>query len=189
MARMTAVSLRSRAREAMLLSGGRGFMRFLPPGGALLATDALRRCRGEAEEATLIGALEAAGFACIRRDGLLELTPQDALLMSICAEGEAAIDWSSPLHPVQALGARWLGKEKQPFTDAGRQLILEALRLTWQTTAGLEAMEALRQRGAAMQRNGDSSGMHEAGAALMNWCNAQLQAGDRNTVHADEGRH
>ena len=51
MARVTAVRLRERARGAMLAAGGRGFVRFLPAGGALLATDAIRRCGDDAARA------------------------------------------------------------------------------------------------------------------------------------------
>ena len=65
-----AVALRDRAREAMLASGGRGFVRFLPPGGALLATDAL--CRATQEQAEAIRAAQrAAGFVCEQSGALL----------------------------------------------------------------------------------------------------------------------
>ena len=172
MARVTALSLRNAAREAMLAAGGRGFVRFLPLGGALLVTDANRRCADENEKAALIGALEHAGFDCCARGGLLELTPQDDVLCRIGYDEEAEIDWSSPLHPVQALGRRWHNREKQPLSDAGRQLILEALRLSWQPVGKTqEGIEMLRAQGAVMQRTGDTSGMHEAGAILLDWCN------------------
>ena len=47
MARVTAVSLRNAAREAMLAAGARGFVRFMDS-GALLVSDAVRRCADEA---------------------------------------------------------------------------------------------------------------------------------------------
>ena len=53
MARVTAIRLRDEARAAMLSAGGHGFMRFLPAGGALLATDAIRRCGDDVARAQL----------------------------------------------------------------------------------------------------------------------------------------
>ena len=178
MARVTALCLRDRAREAMLAGGGRGFVRFLPEGGALLAMDAVRRCAGEAERRALFDALEAAGFVCKEENGLLLLAPGDALLEAIGHGGRQEIDWNSPLHPVKALGVRWAGKERRPLTPAGRQLIVEALRLTWRMEAPPE-MAALRARAAVMQRQGEESGMHEAGAVLLEWCDA-MQGGHTN---------
>ena len=171
MARMTALSLRDAAREAMLAAGGRGFVRFLPSGSALLVTDAGRRCTDEDEKTVLVISLERAGFTCFECGGLLELTPQDDVLRRIGYDEEAEIDWSSPLHLVQALGMRWHDREKQPLSAAGRQLILEALRLSWQPVGkAQEGIEMLRAQGAMMQRMGDMSGMHEAGAILLDWC-------------------
>ena len=171
MARVTALSLRDAAREAILAAGGRGFVRFLPSGGALLVTDANRRCADENENAALAGALERAGFDCCACGGLLELTPRDDVLRRIGYDEEAEIDWSSPLHPVQALGRRWHDREKQPLSAAGRQLILEALRLSWQPAEkAQDGAELLRAQGAVMLRMGDMSGMHEAGAILLDWC-------------------
>jgi len=155
----------------MLAAGGRGFMRFLPSGGALLTTDAVRRCADDNEKAALIDALKAAGFACSEQDGLLMLTPKDALLCSIVCREEKEIDWNSPLHGVQALGALWVRKQKRELTQDGRQLIIETLRLGWQPMkqAG-NGLDALRARAAVMLRRGDDSGFHEAGAVLLDWC-------------------
>lgn len=171
MARVTAVRLRERARGAMLAAGGRGFVRFLPAGGALLATDAIRRCGDDAARAQLTEALHAAGFVCEERTGLLELTPADDVLSALDDGERAAIDWESPLHPVQALAARFLNNPKQPVTPAGRQLILETLRLTWLAPdRALLGLPALRAQAAVMLRQGDRSGLHEAGAVLKEFC-------------------
>lgn len=181
MARVTAIGLRTAAREAMLGAGGKGFMRFLPPGGALLATDAIRRCSDVAEKSVLIAAFEAAGFDCIERNGLLMLTPCGSLLSGISYDGEKTVDWTSPLHPVQSLALRWLQKERRTLTDDGRQLIGEALRLSWQSPNQVQdGIDALRARSARMQRKNDVSGMFEAGAILLDWCD-QSKGG-----HADE---
>lgn len=181
MAGVTALSLRTAAREAMLAAGGRGFMRFLPPGGALLATDAVRRCESEAQKQAMIAALTAAGFVCCERDGLLMMTPKDALLGSISCGEAHEIDWDSPLHSVQALGLGWIRRQRKPLTQDGRQLILEALRLSWQPMKQTkDALDAMRARAAVMLRKRDDSGFHEAGAVLMDWCD-QWMGG-----HADE---
>lgn len=171
MARVTAVRLRERAREAMLAAGGRGFVRFLPAGGALLATDAIRRCADDAARARLTDALAQAGFACGMRGGLLEMTPTDDVLLVPGGEERVAVDWESPLHPAQALAARFLKNPKQPLTPAGRQLILETLRLTWLASDRvLAGLPALRAQAAVMLRRGDRSGLHEAGALLKEFC-------------------
>ena len=181
MARVTAILLRDQARAAMLAGGGRGFMRFLPEGGALLTTDAARRCAGDAEKQALVQALRSAGFGCDEEGGLLLLTPEDALLGEIAFDRPVKIDWTSPLHPVQALGLRWSRKERRPLTGAGRQLVLETLRLCWKPPQqALEGLEALCARAAVMQRMHDVSGLHEAGAVLLEWCD-MMQGG-----HADE---
>ncbi|MGN0776628.1 MAG: hypothetical protein ACI4MM_08130 [Candidatus Ventricola sp.] len=171
MARLTALRLRDRAREAVLAAGGRGFVRFLPAGGALLATDAIRRCAEDAARTALADALAQAGFVCEVRGGLLELTPADEVLFSPdCGEG-MAVDWESPLHPAQALAVRFLAKKRQPLTAAGRQLVMETLRLTWQTPDRLlSGLPTLRAQAAVMQRKGDLSGLHEAGALLREFC-------------------
>jgi len=174
MARVTAIGLRAAAREAMIAAGGRGFMRFLPPGGALLATDAVRRCESDAQKTAMIDALAAAGFACCERDGLLMLTPKDELLCGIVFAGKHEIDWNLPQHRVQALGAGWIRKQKRQLTEDGRQLIIEALRLAWQPVkTEKDGLEALRARAAVMLRRGDDSGFYEAGAVLLGWCDQE----------------
>ena len=180
MARVTAVRLRDRAREALLAAGGRGFVRFLPPGGALLATDAIRRCADESARAGLINALEAAGFICVAHGGLLELTPADDVL-SAPVGGAVEVDWESPMHPAQALAHRFLASDKRPLTDEGRQLVLETLRLTWEMRDDrlLAGLTALRARAAVQLRRGDRSGLHEAGAVLKECCE-QERGGKRD---------
>lgn len=171
MARVTAAALRAAAREAVLSCGGRGFVRFLDTGDALLVTDAIRRCADDAQRAALMAALEQAGFGCEERDGLLHITPQDRWLAQIDCAPARQIDWQSGLHSVRALAVRWLRKERQPLTRDGRQIVLDALRLAWQDRAHvLTGMEALRAKAAVMQRNRDTSGLHEAAAVLYNWC-------------------
>lgn len=173
---MTAAGLRDRAREAMLAAGGRGFVRFLPPGGALLVTDAPRRCGDEAAYARLEEAMEGAGFACTACGGLMELTPRDELLRALTAQ-PPVIDWTSPMHPVQALACRFLAADRAPLSPAGRQLILEALRLCWQPREKVWAgLDALRAQAAAMLRAGDRSGLHETGAVLAAFCEQEGRA-------------
>lgn len=160
-----AVALRSLAREAVLASGGRGFVRFLPPGGALLATDAL--CRASQEQAEAISAaLREAGFACKTSGALLLLTPQDALLTA-APKTKTTVDWAGGAYAAQALALRWQERPPLPLTPAGRQLVLETLRLIWQPEARVyKGIDALRGRAAVMLRGGDASGLHEAGAYL-----------------------
>lgn len=175
MARVTAIALRDRARSALLGAGGRGFVRF-PERGALLLSDAIRRCADEADKARLIAALKEAGFACHEQDGLLMITPTDAALEEIGCEGGCEIDWDGPLCGAQALAARWLKKPRTPLTGDGRQLIVDTLRLTWQDRV-TDALAALYAQAAVMQRRGDISGFCQAGAVLKNWCDMQEGTG------------
>ena len=167
-----ALWLRARAREALLLAGGRGFVRFLPPGGALLATDALSRCAEQADAARLTDALSAAGFACAPQGALLGITPSDALLIRAAqvAPRALSIDWDGLLCPAQALAARWLRHESLPMTQRGRTLVLETLRLLWQPQARvLAGLGSLRALAAENLRAGDASGQLEAGCFLAAW--------------------
>lgn len=167
-----ALWLRALAREAVLGAGGRGFVRFLPPGGALLATDALARDVDAALEAPMTAALAAAGFICEPQGALLTMTPADALLLRAAGECAPAvrIDWDGPLAPAQALAVRWLRRPGLPLTDAGRALAAETLRLLWQprprVLAGLGSLRVLAAQGL---RAGDASGAHEAGCYLGAW--------------------
>ena len=169
MARVTgnpALALRTRAREAIFAAGGRGFVRFLPEGGALLVTDAARRTDAAQIEAALI----RAGFDCAQeREGLIAFSPSDAAITAL-TDGPAPqleIDWEGPLHPAQALADRFLRRERAVLTDDGRQLILETLRAGYLPAERLgEGMDILRARAAAMLRGGDISGMTEAGRLL-----------------------
>ena len=68
-------------------------MRFLPEGGALLVSDAARRC---GDVRTLLNACRMAGFAAEERDGLLLLTPTDSTLSALCGACGQAVritDW------------------------------------------------------------------------------------------------
>jgi len=171
MARVTAVSLRNAAREAMLACGGRGFVRF-PESGALLVSDAIRRCEDSAAKDALIAAFARAGFDCWEQDALLMMNPTDALLEAIGYEGSFLIDWDGALCPVQALASRWMKRERQPLTPQGRQLIIDTLRLTWQDRIA-DGLALLSAQAAVMLRRGDTSGLREAGAVLADWCDRQ----------------
>ena len=168
MARVTALSLRAAAREAMLAAGGRGFVRF-PDRGTLLVSDALRRCESDADRKKLTDALSWAGFDASEQDGLLMINPKDELLDAIAYKGDFAVDWDEKLDAVKALAMRWLGREKLPLTRAGRQLVIDVLRFTWQDRM-TDGLEALRAHAAVMQRRGDTSGFSQAGAVLAYWC-------------------
>lgn len=164
----TASMLRTRVRDVILTAGGRGFVRYLPPGGRMLVTDAARRGDGEA----IASALQAAGFVCEQEEsGLMAISPGDALIAEI-TQGympgvRAQISWSSPDCGAHALADRLLRCGSLPLTDAGRRLIDEALRLclTPERQRG-EMLSALRARIAVMLREGDRSGMAEAGWLL-----------------------
>ena len=167
-----ALWLRALARETVLGAGGRGFVRYLPPGGALLATDALARAADAAQEKRLTDALTSAGFVCAPQGPLLGLTPTDALLLRAAQEAAlpVSVDWDGPLAPAQALAARWLKKPHLPLTDAGRMLAMETLRLLWQPPARvLCGLSGLRALAAQNLRAGDASGAREAGCYLSAW--------------------
>lgn len=171
MAGLTAISMRDMARAAMLQSGGRGFVRFADH-GALLVCDALRRCKDASESERLLGAMAQAGFDCAQQDGLLYLTPADALLGQIIYTGTGEMDWDVPLCGVRALGYRLMKKARVPLTDAGRELVVSSLKMTWQDRAA-DGLTALCAQAAVMQRNKDTSGFYEAGAVLAAWCDMQ----------------
>ena len=173
---MNVTELRDLARRTLADCGARGFVRFVPEGRALLATDAAQRCADGG--AALVAALERAGFSCTAQGGLVLLTPGDALLMRLCARegGEASVDWSSPLHPVQALAARLLRAPAAPLSDGGRALVIEAARLLWHPAPQvLSGMASLRARAAALLWQGDTSGFAPAGALLANWYGEQAR--------------
>lgn len=159
-----ASALRAHARNVIFAAGGRGFVRFLPPGGELLVTDAVRR--GDAD--TMGAALMRAGFSCVERGGLLEFSPSNAWIVDNLPEpGKRQIEWESSLYPAQALTDRFLRMACAPLTQAGRQLVLETLRLLWQPEDKLIAgLDGLKSRAAVMLRSHDTSGMFEAGAFL-----------------------
>ena len=160
-----ALCLRALARDALLSCGGRGFVRFMADGEALLCTDALRRCE---EPEALLRALKAAGFVCAAQDGLLTMSPGDALLEHLTGAADAVeTEWEGTRCAAQALAARWLRFDRQPLTDAGRRVVMETLRLCWQDDAHvLAGLSVLRGLAACMQRGGDTSGLYEAGAIL-----------------------
>ena len=170
------------ARDALLSAGGRGFVRFAPPEGALLVTDAPRHCGEEGRHAQL-DALQAAGFDCRESDGLLWLSPGDALLGALFGAGRSVcVDWEAPLCAVQELAVRFGREGRQPLTPAGRQLVLEVLRLLWQEEQRvLKGVDFIRMRAATMLRAGDRSGFGEAGILLAAWCGEREDAIRQNT--------
>ncbi len=162
---MNARNMRQMARDALIASGGRGFVRFLPAGGALFVSDAPRH------GAVKTDALEEAGFLCREEDGLLYITPDDALL-SLCGEGaqRTPVQWETASVQMQALADRFLREKPLPLTDEGRQIILETLRLLWQDERhAASGMYSLRARAAVLLRKGDRSGLFESGALLQDW--------------------
>ena len=173
MAGMSPAQLRALARDAMLESGARGFMRFTEVEGALLATDAAARCADGGQ--ALCRALAAAGFVCGRRGALLLLAPGDALLGRLCERaGGASVDWESPLHTAQAFALRLMRCGDMPLTDAGRGFVLDTARLLWQPEARvLAGLGALRAHAARLLRENDKSGFAPAGRLLANWADAQ----------------
>ena len=171
MARVTAVTLRDKARNALLVAGGRGFVRF-PESGALLVSDVIRRCESDAAKERLTDALSQAGFDSNEQDGLLMISPRNELLEAISYDGDVSINWDGVLCDVQSLAARGLAKEKQHLNPAGRQLVMDALRLTWRNRM-TDALVQLRAQAAVMQREGDVSGFWESGAVLALWCDRQ----------------
>lgn len=172
MADLIAVRLRGLARRTLIEAGGRGFMRFAEAGMALLVTDASRRCE---DIGALVRALEGAGFSCHEQDGLLYLIPQDERLKAFIGPQEPpVVFWEELIYPAQALAVRWLSAPETVFSAAGRQLVLDTLRLTGAPGKDvLSGLELLRAQAAVMLRTGDRSGMREAGAILAQWCEEQ----------------
>ena len=165
-------ALRDAARTAMLSCGGRGFVRFLAQGDALLVCDAIRRCENEAQESALIAAFLSAGFVCDVQDGLLYLTPGEALLKELCgaAPERIAVDWAHPLCEEMALCDRLLKEKPQPPDDGARRLTMDMVRLLWQPGDKVIAgLPALRAQIAVRLRMGKRAGLHEAGRLLAGW--------------------
>lgn len=176
MAILSVTALRDLAREAMLHSGARGFMRFAREGDALLVTDAASRCADGG--AALCDALWQAGFACCMQGGLLHIIPGDALLARLCARnaGDTRVAWDSPLHPAQAFANRLLREADAPLTQQGRRFILETARLCWQAQdQALAGLMPLRAQAARLLREKDRSGFAPAGRLLANWCEEQTK--------------
>lgn len=160
--------LRDAARAALLSCGGRGFVRFLSEGDALLVSDANRR----GDPAALIAALSSAGFLAEERDGLLHIVPGDALLYALCSAQpeEIAVDWESPLFEAMALCNRLMRQAPLPLDAGGRRLVIETARLIWQPEEKvLSGLDSLRAMIAVRLREGKRSGLNEAGRLLCGW--------------------
>ena len=155
MAAVSAQTIRARAREAIFAAGGRGFVRFLPEGGALLVSDAARRC---GDVRTILNACRTAGFAAEERDGLLLLTPTDSTLSALCGACGQAVritDWDEEKASAAAFSVRLTRRKDAPLTADGRRLVLETLRLLSQDDAHiLMGMAGIRARA-------DSSHSHQ----------------------------
>jgi len=157
--------LRGEMRAAIFAAGGRGFVRFSAGGDALLLSDAPRK--GEAQ--ALCSALEQAGFRCEVREGLLFANPTDERLLALCAAQpeDLETDWESPRFEAEAFAVRLVRKPAQPLDDQGRRMVLETARLLWQAEGkALAGLPALRARAAVVLREGNGSGLHEAGRLL-----------------------
>lgn len=145
-------------------------MRFLPEGGALLVSDAARRC---GDVRTLLDACRMAGFAAEERDGLLLLTPTNSTLSALCGACRQAVritDWDEEKASAAAFSVRLTRRKDAPLTADGRRLVLETLRLLSQDDAHiLMGMAGIRARAAAQLRRKDESGMREAGALIAEW--------------------
>ncbi len=165
-------ALRDAARAAVLRAEGRGFVRFLSQGEALLISDAPRRCQSAQELARLTDALCAAGFSCRIEDGLAYLLPQRETLLALCdAQPEVvSIDWDGPLFEAQALCARLLRERQAQVGEDGMGLLVDAARLLWQPgDKALAGLAALRAKMAAMLRKGERGGLYETGRLLCGW--------------------
>jgi len=165
-------ALRDAAREAIFSAGGRGFVRFLSEGEALLLSDAPRRLKDEAQKERMIHALREAGFSCRIEGGLSYITPDGERLKALCdaQPKEICVDWESPLFEAQALCHRLLNAAPQALDEDAQRLVLETARLLWQPKDKvLMGLPALRAMIAARQRERKKSGLHEAGRLLCGW--------------------
>lgn len=178
MAHLTVIGLRDLARETMFACGARGFMRFAREGDALLVTDAAARCLDGGE--AMREALTLAGFRCWMEGALTLIAPGDALLARLCeSAGELAINWDSPLHPVQAFAARLMREQHTPLDNSGRQLVLLTARLLWQPQDKvLSGLAELRALAATRLREHDRNGFYQVGRLLANWCLEQEKGDD-----------
>ena len=161
-------TLRDAARAAIFSSGGRGFVRFLSQGDALLISDAPRR----GESGPLIAALCEAGFDSALEDGLLLIMPTEARLLALCAQQpeEIRVEWESTLFEKMALCERLLGEPPMPLDHGALRLMIETARLLWQpkdkVIVGLCAIRAMI---AVRLREGKRSGLYETGRLLCGW--------------------
>ena len=167
MAAVSAQEIRGKAREAIFASGGRGFVRFLPSGGALLVSDALRRAEnGDA----LQDSCRAAGFETEESGGLLLLTPTEETLRALYRPCGLQVNWEEETAFAAAFAQRLLRKKDVPLTAEGKQLVLETLRLLSQDDAHiLRGMDTLRALAALQLRRKDESGLFASGALIAEW--------------------
>ena len=114
--------------------------------------------------------LVSAGFVLREERGLLFFSPGEAWLDRLAEDWEKSplpADGWDGLTPARALAARLLRRRRAAErTAAGRQLLLEALRLPPPAPEGWPAADALRPEIARMLGRGDASGMRETGALL-----------------------
>lgn len=175
---MSVVALRDLAREAMLSSGARGFMRFILEGDALLVTDAAVRC--DDGGTAMQEALFAAGFTCKKDGRLIQITPTNALLERLCAgEGRVVVDWNSSLYPAQSLAVRLMREAYTPLEDSGKRLVLLTARQLWRPRdKALEGLAEVRAAAAVCLRKGNRNGFYQTGMLLCNWCHEQMKGED-----------
>ena len=116
--------------------------------------------------------LKAGSFAVHEEGGLLYFSPDETRLRELAEEWEKihsafpAKEWDG-LTPARALSERLLRcNPTANWTSAGRQLILEGMRLPAPASTDWPELEGLRLRIAEMLRLHDRSGMRETGALL-----------------------
>ncbi len=97
-------------------------MRFLPAGEtALLVSDAPRRC---GDVPALLDGCRAAGFDARERDGLLLLTPTEAL-RALDVPARIDVDWDAPDAPTAAFAAYLMRRADRPLTEDGLRLVVK----------------------------------------------------------------
>ncbi|MCR4707958.1 MAG: hypothetical protein K5746_08425 [Clostridiales bacterium] len=174
---LSAADLRNVLRARLFVLGLRGFVRIAPPGGELLVTDAFRHTgdldgwdSSSFEEEK--GQLRSVGFVVKKEHGLVYCSPDEGWLDRLQGDWGRMLTSFQSCRQVELLVARSLAERllrcdpvKKP-SEAGRQLILEALRLPNPEPAGWSAVDALRPQIATMLRQHDRSGMRETGMLL-----------------------
>ena len=172
MAPLSAAALRAQVREILLSCGLRGFVRIGAEGRPLLLTDAVRRA-GEAEKATFFRGLEQSGFVFSEEAGLLWINPSEAYLRQLIRSAAtetllfSVSDWNNPLCEAESLALRFLSVPLFcDWTEEGKKLILETLRLPDPKKNSWRETDILRPYAAELLRRKDRSALHASGLVL-----------------------